>query len=107
MTQPISISTEDGVKLASHTYAKLSRGNDYMSEGSNDVLAGTIKLSIILFLANLFEFIFPAHAKLAFGAGILLGVILQEFVPPRSGRKRLLLLMALPFVWWGVTSFIH
>ena len=43
------------------------------------------------------EQFFPGHRHLTFGIGIMAGVLLQNFIPPRGRRRQLYLLLALAF----------
>src|SRR5712664_226475 len=41
------------------------------------------------------EHIFPTHAHLTFGVGIVAGVLIQHFIPPRGRWRQLYVLLAL------------
>jgi hypothetical protein len=66
-----------------------------------------VKLFLIFSLAEFFENVFYSHAKFGFVAGAVLGTIVQEFIPPKSGRKQLVLLIVLTLVWSVIRSFVH
>lgn len=45
-------------------------------------------------LPVILEDIFPAHPHLTFGAGLVAGVLIQHFIPPRGQMRHLYMLLA-------------
>jgi hypothetical protein len=56
------------------------------------------KVIIVVGMGILSESIFEVYPIVAYEAGLLVGVLLQSVIPPRSGWKQTLILSALVFV---------
>ena len=53
------------------------------------------KLLTICFPPIMLEWVFPARPHLTLGAGMVAGVLIQHFIPPRGQTRHLYMLLAL------------
>ena len=67
--------------------------------GPMSVGSAVLKLCVVLGVASLSEIVFSSHAKYAFSVGLMLGAIVQHFIPPRVNPKMFALFLLLTFVF--------
>ena len=66
-----------------------------------------IRVIIVFVCGDLATYISAAHPNVAFTGGALLGVVLQAFVPQRSGWKQTALIALVVLMLGIVRSFFH
>jgi hypothetical protein len=80
---------------------------DNMKQSSGEsVILVTLKVLIIFLVGDLMGYLFISHSKIAFAGGLILGVILQAFIPPRSGWKQFATMMAIALLIGMTRSFL-
>jgi hypothetical protein len=72
---------------------------------SPSVMALVAKALLIFTAGDLFGYLFPLHAKVAFTAGLVLGAILQAFIPPKGDWKQTAVIAAIALVTGITRSF--
>jgi hypothetical protein len=66
-----------------------------------------IKIFLTLAIADGASIAFHTHAKLAFACGLLVGVIVQNLVPPSVDKKRTGVLLIVVVAFGVVRVFVH
>jgi len=72
---------------------------------SPSVMAVAVKVLVIFTPADLLGYLFPLHAKVAFTGGLVLGAILQAFIPPKADWKQTVVIAAIALVTGITRSF--
>jgi hypothetical protein len=70
--------------------------DEEMRESSGaSVISVALKVLIIFLTGDLMGYLFIAHSKIAFASGLILGVLLQAFIPPKGGWKQIAAMTAI------------
>jgi hypothetical protein len=62
------------------------------------IMAAIVKGAVVVAPCNILPRIWTAHPHVAFGLGLVVGVTLQHFIPPRGKPWQLCVLLALAVV---------
>lgn len=83
------------------------KGNGNVAKTNQDssVMLAVVKVLVIFLAGDLLGYLFPLHAKVAFAGGLVLGVILQAFIPPKGDWKQIAVLTVIVLVLGIARSF--